>query len=184
MARDPAPDDGLRHEADERRADHAAAGVGPVTAADEHDPGDAPGPDALDPQGRPLEEQGRRWPLLVVAVVALVGIGWFAFDAFAESTRPHHAPADVLADAPEGSFRLAGRVEDGSVGRDAERGVSTFVVAEDGASVTVEHDGRLPESLTGGADAVAEGELRDDGVFEADTVLAECASRFEEELEP
>jgi cytochrome c-type biogenesis protein CcmE len=59
-----------------------------------------------------------------------------------------------------------------------------FEVTDGVATVPVRFDGRAPDALDDGAEAVSEGRLGPDGVFEADTVLARCASRFEAELEP
>lgn len=131
-----------------------------------------------------LEERPRRWPLVAVAVVALGALGWFAVDAFEESVTPHHAPADVAQAAPSGTLRLAGVVADEGLDRDPETGAWTFALVDDTARVEVRYGGRVPETLRPGAETVAEGELGPDGTLEAETVLTQCASRFEEEIEP
>ena len=131
-----------------------------------------------------LEEPTRRWPLVAVVLVALAGIAWFGVDAFQASTAPHRSPSEVVAAEPAERFRLAGELAEGSLRRDGQTGTTHFELRDEEATIAVRFDGRAPESLTDGAEVVANGSLAEDGAFEADDVLAECASRFEEELAP
>ncbi len=68
----------------------------------------------------------------------------------------------------------------------------TIVRAEDGRSVRfamtdstttyqVHYKGVIPDTFTEGVDVVVEGRLNEDGTFEATTLLAKCASRYENE---
>ncbi len=70
----------------------------------------------------------------------------------------------------------------------------TIVRAQDGRSVTfqmtdstttynVHYKGVIPDTFTEGVDVVVEGRLNDEGTFEATTLLAKCASRYENEPE-
>jgi cytochrome c-type biogenesis protein CcmE len=54
----------------------------------------------------------------------------------------------------------------------------TFVVADPTSEVPVRYEGAPPDTLKGGANAVAEGELGPDGMFHADTLFARCPSKF------
>jgi cytochrome c-type biogenesis protein CcmE len=68
----------------------------------------------------------------------------------------------------------------------------TIVRAEDGRSVTFQmtdstttynviYRGVIPDTFTEGVEVVVEGRLNDEGTFEATTLLAKCASRYENE---
>ena len=124
-----------------------------------------------------------RTPLLVLAFVAVVALGWLAVDAFQESVVYYQTPTEAQDATPGEEFRLAGLVVKDSLAVDSQ-GVLRFAVTDGSATISVRFDGRAPDSLTDGSEAVAQGRLGADGVFEADTVLARCASRFEEEFEP
>jgi cytochrome c-type biogenesis protein CcmE len=128
-----------------------------------------------------LERRPHRLPLFVLGAVVVLALGWLAVDAFQGSVVYYLTPTEALADVPAGDFRLAGNVTDGSIHTDPVSGEFRFEVTDGVTTVPVRFDGRPPDSLTDGAEAVAQGRLGADGVFVADTVLARCASRFEAE---
>jgi cytochrome c-type biogenesis protein CcmE len=128
-----------------------------------------------------LERRPHRLPLLVLGLVVVLALGWLSVDAFQGSVVYYLTPTEALEEVPAGDFRLAGHVADGSISRDPVTGEFRFEITDGAASVPVRFDGRPPDSLADGAEAVAQGRLGDDGVFVADTVLARCASRFEAE---
>ena len=130
-----------------------------------------------------LRHRHRRLPLLALAILAIGALAWLAVDAFQESVVYYLTPSEVQQGASEDRFRLAGLVVDDSLHRD-DAGVVHFEVTDGSATVAVRFDGPIPDALGDGAEAVAEGGLAPDGAFEADAVLARCASRFEPELEP
>jgi cytochrome c-type biogenesis protein CcmE len=145
------------------------------------DPSD--GPPAVPTSDRDLEHRPRRLPLLLLALVAAVAVGWLSVDAFRGSVVYYLTPTEAVAEAPEGVFRLAGHVAEGSLVHGPGAGELRFAVTDGTTTVPVRFVGRAPDSLADGAEAVAEGRLGPDGTFTADTVLARCASRFEAELE-
>lgn len=152
-----------------------------ATPGDRSDGGTRPVPALHDPQE--LERRPRRIPLVVLGLVAAVAIGWLAVGALQGSVVYYLTPTEALAEEPDGVFRLAGVVADGSIGRDGATDELRFAVTDGASTVTVRFAGRAPDALTDGAEAVAEGRFEPDGVFVADSVLTRCASRFEAELE-
>jgi cytochrome c-type biogenesis protein CcmE len=137
-----------------------------------------------DPAELELRRTPRRAPLVLLALVALGAIGWLAVDAFQGSVVYYLTPTEALAADADQTFRLAGLVVDGSITREAASGELRFQISDGQTTIPVRFDGRAPDSLGDGAEAVAEGRLGTDGVFRADTVLARCASKYEAELEP
>jgi cytochrome c-type biogenesis protein CcmE len=130
-----------------------------------------------------LRDHRSRLPLLGLALLAVGALAWLAVDAFQESVVYYLTPSEVAAQDSAGRFRLAGLVVDDSLHRDAA-GTLHFEVTDGEASVAVRFDGRVPDSLEAGAEAVAEGRIGPDGVFEADAVLTRCASKFEPDPAP
>jgi cytochrome c-type biogenesis protein CcmE len=137
-----------------------------------------------DPAELELRRTPRRAPLVLLALVALGAIGWLAVDAFQGSVVYYLTPTEALDADADQTFRLAGLVVDGSITNEAASGELRFQVSDGQTTIPVAFDGRAPDSLGDGAEAVAEGRLGTDGVFRADTVLARCASKYEAELEP
>ena len=138
---------------------------------------------AIDEDGLDeLRHRPSRLPLLGLALLAAAALAWLAVDAFQESVLYYLTPSEAQDADPEKRFRLAGLVVDGSLHRD-DAGYLHFEVTDGAATVPVRFDGQAPDSLGDGAEAVSEGRMTPDGVFEADSVLARCASKFEAEFE-
>lgn len=76
-------------------------------------------------------------------------------------------------------LRVGGDVEDGSIVRNG-RDVS-FILHQDALKLKVVYSGMdpLPDTFKGGAQALADGRLGPDGVFEANRIQAKCASKYE-----
>jgi cytochrome c-type biogenesis protein CcmE len=75
--------------------------------------------------------------------------------------------------------KLGARVVPGSIRR-AEGGREYAFQVTDGArTVPVLYRGIAPDTFTDGVDVVVEGRMGQDGTFHATTLLAKCASRYE-----
>ena len=82
---------------------------------------------------------------------------------------------------PDGRFRVNGKVQPGTIERMSDgRQVKFTIVDKDGAeTLPVDFSGIIPDTFVDDADVVVEGNRRDDGVFEATTLLAKCPSKYE-----
>lgn len=83
----------------------------------------------------------------------------------------------------ENGMKVGGRVVPGSIKRDPGGRSLTFVMADTVTGSTVRYPvsyrGIAPDTFTDGVDVVVEGRLHADGTFHATTLLAKCASRYE-----
>jgi cytochrome c-type biogenesis protein CcmE len=75
--------------------------------------------------------------------------------------------------------RVGGDVEDGSIIRNGKE--VSFILHQDALKLKVVYSGLdpLPDTFKGGAQALADGRLGPDGVFEANKIQAKCASKYE-----
>lgn len=76
-------------------------------------------------------------------------------------------------------MKLGARVVPGSIRREAGGREYAFVVTDGAKSYPVIYRGIAPDTFTDGVDVVVEGRLGLDGTFHATTLLAKCASRYE-----
>jgi cytochrome c-type biogenesis protein CcmE len=76
-------------------------------------------------------------------------------------------------------LKLGARVVPGSIKREAGGREYAFVVTDGAQSYSVLYRGIAPDTFTDGVDVVVEGRLTQDGTFHATTLLAKCASRYE-----
>ncbi|WP_313462917.1 cytochrome c maturation protein CcmE [Achromobacter sp.] len=84
------------------------------------------------------------------------------------------SPTQVVAkEAPRnGSFRVGGLVEQGSVRREADGLTLRFIVTDTAHTVPVSYQGLLPDLFREGKGVVVAGKLDANGVFRATEVLA------------
>ncbi len=75
--------------------------------------------------------------------------------------------------------KVGARVVDGSIVRDPGGREVTFQMTDGAKTYDVHYRGVAPDTFTEGVDVVVEGRLDANGVFQATTLLAKCASRYE-----
>jgi cytochrome c-type biogenesis protein CcmE len=110
---------------------------------------------------------------LIGGIVGAVGVAIaLVLNALGSNVNFSYSPSDVAAKkAPiNRTFRIGGLVKEGTVKRD---GVDVqFVVTDTAQAVAVQYRGILPDLFKEGKGVVAQGQMRDDGVFVAREVLA------------
>jgi cytochrome c-type biogenesis protein CcmE len=80
-------------------------------------------------------------------------------------------------------FRINGKVDTGSIVRQASGQDVAFVMTDGSTSLPVRYHGIIPDTFVDDADVVVEGRLGPDGTFDAHTLLAKCPSKYEAALD-
>jgi cytochrome c-type biogenesis protein CcmE len=75
--------------------------------------------------------------------------------------------------------KVGARVVKGSISREPGGRQVRFLMSDGAKSYEVVYRGITPDTFTDDVDVVVEGRLGHDGVFRATTLLAKCASRYE-----
>lgn len=129
-----------------------------------------------------------RSKFLVGGFVILSTAATLAFSSTKETAQYFLTPAELAEKvAKDDSFRengvkVGGRVVKGSIVREPSGRSLTFVMVDTAVQTVtypVRYRGIAPDTFTDGVDVVVEGRLGADGVFQATTLLAKCASRYE-----
>jgi len=126
-----------------------------------------------------------RKTILKIAVGIVViggGIGYFMVQAMQSSWSYYYSVDDfsTAGAAVQGqSFRLAGRVKPGSVERDLEHVTLRFTLAGKQAELPVQYQGVTPDNFVEDREVVVEGRLASGGVFQADTLMTRCESKYQ-----
>src|SRR5215469_14941324 len=118
---------------------------------------------------------------LVFGIVVGVGIaGALALSAFRSNVTFFFDPSKVAAGEvkPGQHFRLGGMVTKGSVKREPGSLEVHFTVTDFNHDVPVSYTGVLPDLFREGTGVVANGQLRSDGTFVADEVLAKHDEKY------
>lgn len=94
---------------------------------------------------------------------------------------PQELVAKSVADPSisETGVKLGARVVPGSIQRTPGGKEVAFRVTDGGREIPVVYRGIIPDTFTDSVDVVVEGRLGRDGTFRATTLLAKCASRYE-----
>ena len=112
---------------------------------------------------------------LIVAMVIGVGVAvGMVTMALKENINLFFSPSQVIAgEAPKDhTFRIGGMVATGTVKRSSNSLEVVFEVTDTAKNLPVVYTGILPDLFREGQGIVAQGKLRDDGVFVASEVLA------------
>ena len=126
--------------------------------------------------------------LVGVAAVVTYLIWTGVSDTMVYYLTPTEFEAKVTADPTfrEVGVKVSGRVVPGTHEEFEGQLLHRFVIHDvenPEITMTIEYDDVLPDTFSDSesmvVDAVVEGRLRDDGIFEATTVLTKCGSRYE-----
>jgi cytochrome c-type biogenesis protein CcmE len=118
----------------------------------------------------------------IVVTVILGTLGWLAAGGINETKTYYKEIKEVSAmgkDALDKRIRVGGDVEKGSIVRDGKE--VRFVLTQADLKLNVVYTGTepLPDTFRDGSQALADGKLRGDGVFQASKIQAKCASKYE-----
>ncbi len=94
---------------------------------------------------------------------------------------PGELSAKTVADPTffETGVKVGARVVPGSIKREAGGRQVAFAISDGAKTYNVIYRGITPDTFTDGVDVVVEGRLDHGGTFHATTLLAKCASRYE-----
>jgi cytochrome c-type biogenesis protein CcmE len=126
-----------------------------------------------------MTRKQRRGVLIGTCLVVLgVAVGLVLY-AMRDSIVFFYSPSDVakMQIAPGQRFRLGGLVKKGSVVR-GEGTTVRFSITDRAKTLPVTFTGVLPDLFREGQGVVAEGMLKPDGVFHADSVLAKHDEKY------
>lgn len=121
-----------------------------------------------------MKPKHQRLVLALVALVALIAAGLIAASALREEASYFYTPTSLAKAqvAPGKAIRLGGMVQKGSIVRAADGVSITFTVQDRDRTQKAAYRGITPDLFVEGSGVVADGRLRPDGVFAADSLLA------------
>ena len=121
-----------------------------------------------------MKARHKRFGLIAVGLILLVIATVLITKSFRSNLVFFFSPTQVeKGEAPKtGSFRIGGLVENGSLKRMPDGLHVQFKVTDTAKSIPVQYKGILPDLFKEGKGVVAEGKLNQNGLFEADQVLA------------
>ena len=111
--------------------------------------------------------------------------GYLMASAISETGTYYLTPTELAAKIStdpglhDTGIKLGARVVPGTIRREGGGKIHHFQVTDGAQTYAVTYRGIAPDTFTDGVDVVVEGRLHRDGTFQATTLLAKCASRYE-----
>jgi cytochrome c-type biogenesis protein CcmE len=126
-----------------------------------------------------MKKYGKFAVLIVIVIGTLI---WLAAAGMSDNKTYYKTISEVgqMGGAAYGKrLRVAGDVESGSIQR--KGGKVEFELVQENRKLRVCYTGTdpLPDTFRDGAQAMADGKLGPDGVFQANKIQAKCASKYE-----
>jgi len=121
-----------------------------------------------------------KFALLVVAIIGT--LAWLAAGGINETKTYYKEIKEVQAmgqKAQDSRLRVGGDVVPGSIIREGKE--VRFTIRQEDLKLNVVYGGidPLPDTFKDGSQALVDGKLRSDGVFQASKIQAKCASKYE-----
>jgi cytochrome c-type biogenesis protein CcmE len=126
-----------------------------------------------------------RTKFLVGGLLILGSAGYLMASSIKETGQYYLTPGELAAKVKadptfvENGVKVGARVVPGSIRRDPGGRSVSFQMTDGAQTYAVAYRGIAPDTFADGVDVIVEGRLQPDGTFRATTLLAKCASRYE-----
>ena len=126
-----------------------------------------------------------RTKFLIGGLLVLGSAGFLMASSIKETGQYYLTPGELAAKVGkdptfrESGVKVGARVVPGSIKRDPGGRSLTFNMTDGRQTYAVAYRGIAPDTFTDGVDVIVEGRLGSDNTFRATTLLAKCASRYE-----
>jgi len=123
-----------------------------------------------------------RLKYFIGGAIILVVLAWLILSNLEGASAQYLTVEELLAQGPSDQMvRVSGLVVGETIEWDPQRLVLRFEIADEGGSIPVMYEGVRPDMFRDGAQVVVEGKHSSNGVFEANTLLLKCPSKYVEE---
>lgn len=140
-----------------------------------------------NPPAKPAARStGSSLKFIIGGVVLLGVIAFVMFNSFQSNTVYYYTLAELEAQRTQLSghtLRVNGALDKTSIQNDQKNLVLQFNITEGEKVLPVVYRGVAPDTMSSGESVVAEGKLDSNGVFQADSILVKCPSKYEKSAE-
>ncbi|MBI4671222.1 MAG: cytochrome c maturation protein CcmE [Chloroflexi bacterium] len=119
---------------------------------------------------------------LIGGMILLGVIGFVAVNSFQANTVYYYTLSELSAQRAQLSgqtVRVSAPLDKASIQNDQKNLVLQFNLVEGDQVLPVVYRGVAPDTMSNGESVVAEGKLDANGVFQADSILVKCPSKYE-----
>jgi cytochrome c-type biogenesis protein CcmE len=139
----------------------------------------------LETPARPMARSRSSSLKFIIGGVVLLGvIAFVLFSSFQSNTVYYYTLPELNAQRAQlvgHTVRVNAPLDKTSIQNDQKNLVLRFNLVEANLILPVVYRGVAPDTMSTGETVVAEGKLDGNGVFQADTILVKCPSKYEQE---
>ncbi|MBI4266777.1 MAG: cytochrome c maturation protein CcmE [Chloroflexi bacterium] len=121
----------------------------------------------------------RRRKFVIAAIIVALALGYLGYRGFVASAGYYYEVSEFLAQPgspAEKKVRVNGTVVPGTI---EQQGLNLkFAITDGQKELPVIYSGAVPDSFRAGGETAVEGKLNSDGVFEAQTLMPKCPSKY------
>ncbi len=124
-----------------------------------------------------------RKKFLIGGIILFIALGYLGYTGFVSSATYYYEVSEFLEQEStlyDQNVRINGTVVPGSIEQESQGLVLRFTIkdVEQEATLPIIYHGAVPDTFKAGNDVVVEGKYTTEGIFEADTILTKCASKY------
>ncbi|OGO24996.1 MAG: hypothetical protein A2144_10445 [Chloroflexi bacterium RBG_16_50_9] len=123
----------------------------------------------------------RKKKFLIGGIIIVLAIVYLAYSGFQASASYYLTVSETAARGSSllgEKLRINGKVAADSITSDINTLTLKFAVTEGGQSLPVVYHGATPDNFRADVDVVIEGQLDSSGVFQANSILTKCPSKY------
>lgn len=123
-----------------------------------------------------------KYRFLIASLLIVAAIGYMIFSATQSGSEYYLTTGEIIAmgDSAVGQqVKMGGRVVEDSIQWDRSANTVAFKLTDGTQTLPVLYGGVVPDTFDSGVDVILEGKLGSTGEFQASSMLAKCASKYE-----
>ena len=123
---------------------------------------------------------------LIGAIIIVIALGFLIYSGFSGATTYYYSVSELtnqVSSLNSESIKVNGIVIPDSVEQDITDLILKFTITEGGENLQVVYKGVVPDTFKADSEVVVEGQLNQEGVLEAYSILTKCPSKYEPEVQ-
>jgi cytochrome c-type biogenesis protein CcmE len=123
----------------------------------------------------------RKKRFLIGGIIVFLAIGYLGYMGFQGSAIYYYTVSELMKQGSSiygENVRVNGQVAPGSVEQETAGSILRFTLIDGEASLPVVYQGVVPDAFKVGNEVVVEGHLNSADIFQANTILTKCPSKY------
>jgi len=127
----------------------------------------------------------KRKKFLIGGIIVALAVGYLSYAAFTNSATYYYTVSELTEQGSSiygENVRVNGQVAPGSIEQESGGLILRFSIIDGEKSLPVVYRGVVPDSFKPDSEVVAEGYLNANGIFQANTIMTKCPSKYVPEM--